>query len=79
MRQQNASLAEALAASDQKLKEAESAIATLTTEKVVLETDKAGFEAEKAKRRPTPSLRVLTSLSSNSSVSSQRSTVPNYL
>ncbi|XP_068474901.1 uncharacterized protein [Phaseolus vulgaris] len=49
MRQQNANWAEALAASDQKLKEDESAIATLTTEKVVLETDKAGFEAEKAK------------------------------
>ena len=49
MRQHNANLAEALAASDQKLKEAESAIATLTTEKVVLETDKAGFKAEKAK------------------------------
>ena len=49
MRQQNANMAEAFAASDRKLKEAESAIATLTTEKVVLETDKAGFEAEKAK------------------------------
>ena len=49
MRQQNANLAEALVASDQKLKEAELAIATLTTEKVMLETDKAGFEAEKAK------------------------------
>jgi len=49
MRQQNANMAEAFAASDQRLKEAESAIATLTTEKVVLETDKAGFEAEKAK------------------------------
>ena len=49
MRQQNANMAEALTASDQRLKEVESAIATLTTEKVVLETDKAGIEAEKAK------------------------------
>jgi len=49
MRQQNANLTEALAASDRKLKEAESIIATLTTEKVALETNKAGFEAEKTK------------------------------
>ena len=56
MRQQIANLAEALAASkrranDQgsKLKEAESTVATLITEKVVLETDKVELEAEKAK------------------------------
>jgi len=49
MRQQNANLTEALATSDRKLKEAESTIATLTTEKVALEIDKAGFEAGKTK------------------------------
>ncbi|XP_068504016.1 uncharacterized protein [Phaseolus vulgaris] len=48
MRQQNANLTEALATSDQK-QDAESTIATLTTEKAVLEADKAGFESEKAK------------------------------
>ncbi|XP_068476812.1 uncharacterized protein [Phaseolus vulgaris] len=56
LRQQIANLAEALAvnerrANDQgsKLKEAESTIATIVTEKVVLETDKAELEAEKTK------------------------------
>jgi len=56
LRQQIANLAEALAANERrandqgsKLKEAESTIATLTTEKVVLETDKAELEAEKTK------------------------------
>ncbi|XP_068503820.1 uncharacterized protein [Phaseolus vulgaris] len=56
LRQQIANLAEALAANEKraadqrsKLKEAESTIATLTTEKVGLETDKAELEAEKAK------------------------------
>ena len=54
--QQITNLAEALAANEKraddqgsKLKEAESTIATLTTEKVVLETDKAELEAEKTK------------------------------
>jgi len=51
MRQQNANLTEDLAASDQKLKDAESTIATLTTENAALETDKAGFESEKATLR----------------------------
>ncbi|XP_068504669.1 predicted GPI-anchored protein 58 [Phaseolus vulgaris] len=53
---QIANLVEALAANEKraddqgsKLKEAESTIATLTTEKVVLETDKAELEAEKTK------------------------------
>jgi len=56
LRQQIANLAEALAANERRandqgseLKEAESAIATLVTEKVVLETDKAELEAEKTK------------------------------
>jgi len=56
LRQQIANLAEPLAANERrandqgsKLKEAESTIATLATEKVVLETDKAELEAEKTK------------------------------
>jgi len=56
LRQQIANLAEALAANERrandqgsKLKETESTIATLITEKVVLETGKAEFEAEKTK------------------------------
>ena len=56
LRQQIANLAEALAANERrandqgsKLKEDESTIATLITEKVVLETDKAELEAEKTK------------------------------
>jgi len=56
LRQQIANLAEALAANERrandqgsKLKEVESTIATLVTEKVVLETDKAELEAEKTK------------------------------
>ena len=49
LRQQLANMAEALAANDQKLKEAESANATRITEKVVLETDKVELENEKAK------------------------------
>ena len=49
LRQQISNLAEALAANDQKLKEAETANATLITEKVVLETDKVELENEKAK------------------------------
>jgi len=49
LRQQIVNMAEALAANDQKLKEAESANATLVTEKVVLETVKAGLEVEKAR------------------------------
>jgi len=56
LHQQIANLAEALTANarranDQgsKLKEAESTIAILVTEKVVLETDKAELEAEKTK------------------------------
>ena len=53
LHQQIANLAEALAANERraddqvsKLKEAESTIATLTTKKVVLETDKAELKAE---------------------------------
>jgi len=56
LRQQIANLAEAVTANERrandqgsKLKEAESTIATLVTEKVVLETDKAELEAEKTK------------------------------
>ena len=56
LRQQIANLAEDLAANERrandqgsKLKEAESNITTLITEKVVLETDKAKLEAEKTK------------------------------
>jgi len=56
LRQQIANLEEALAANERrandqgtKLNEAESTIATLITEKVVLETDKAGLEVEKTK------------------------------
>ena len=56
LRQHISNLAEALAANERrandqgsKLKEAESTIATLVTEKVVLETDKAELEAEKTK------------------------------
>lgn len=56
LRQQIANLAEALAANERrandqgsKLKEAESTIATLVTERVVLKTDKAELEAEKTK------------------------------
>jgi len=56
LRQQIANLAEALAANERrandqgsKLKEAQSTIATLVTEKVVLETDKAELEAERTK------------------------------
>jgi len=49
LRQQIVNMAKALAANDQKLKEAESANATLVTEKVVLETVKAGLEVEKAR------------------------------
>jgi len=51
LRQQIANLAEALAANDQKLQEAETANATLITEKVVLETNKVELENEKAKLR----------------------------
>jgi len=49
LHQQIANMAEALTAKDQKLKETESANATLITEKVVLETDKVELEKEKAK------------------------------
>ena len=56
LRQQIANQAEVLAATERrandqgsKLKEAESTIATLITEKVVLETDKVELETEKAK------------------------------
>jgi len=56
LRQQIANLAEPLAANERhandqgsKLKEAESTIATLITEKVVLETDKAKLKGEKTK------------------------------
>ena len=75
MRQQNANLTEALSTSDQKLKGAESTIATLTSEKSALEADKAGFESEKAKlweEAATPLLKASTLLSSNSSAPSRR-------
>jgi len=49
LRQQLANMTEVLLAKDQKLKDAESANATLITEKVVLENDKDELENEKAK------------------------------
>jgi len=84
LRQQIANLAEALAANERrsddqgsKLKEAESTITTLTTEKVLLETDRLSSRLRRpssGKRLLTPLLRDSTWPSSKLSASSRRLT-----